>query len=160
MLTDLLSSIETWPLAAHIGETWWFPLLESIHVLTGTFLVGSILMVDLRLLGLAGRHYLVTRLTQEIVPWTLGACAISVVCGLGLFITRASHYASNPAFLAKIVLLALAGVNMAAYHLVSARAFDSDAPPATTPASRLAGAASMALWAGVLLAGRWTGHLN
>ena len=38
---QLWSSLEAWPLAAHIGETWWFPLLESLHVLTAAFVVGD-----------------------------------------------------------------------------------------------------------------------
>src|SRR5688572_27527778 len=98
-LVDLWTSLEGLPLAAYIGESWWFPFLESIHVLTATFVVGSILMVDLRLLGLAAHRHPVGRIIREVVPWTLGACAISVLAGLGLFVTRASHYAGNPAFL-------------------------------------------------------------
>ena len=56
-LADLWAWLETLPLAEQIGATWWFPLLESFHVLSSTFIVGSILMVDLRLLSLAGTKY-------------------------------------------------------------------------------------------------------
>ena len=54
MLAEFWTWLESQPLSLYIGESWWFPLLESIHVVMATFLVGSILMVDLRLLGLAG----------------------------------------------------------------------------------------------------------
>jgi hypothetical protein len=160
MLTDLWAWLEALPLAVHIGETVWFPLLESIHVLTGTFVVGSILMVDLRLLGLAGMRYTVPHMTAEVVPWTLGASAVSIIVGVGLFSTRASHYVTNRAFQVKIALLVLAGLNMLFFHFVTARRLTEAGRTGSSPSvARLAGAASLILWAGVLLAGRWIGHL-
>jgi hypothetical protein len=160
MLTDLWAWLEALPLATHIGETVWFPLLESIHVLTATFVVGSILMVDLRLLGLAGRRYAVSRMTAEVVPWTLGAAVVSIVTGVGLFSTRASHYVTNSAFQFKIALLVLAGLNMLFFHFVTARRLgENSLEGSTSSAARTSGAVSLFLWLGVLLSGRWIGHL-
>jgi hypothetical protein len=160
-LEALWGWLENLPLAMYIGESWWFPLLESIHVLSGTFLVGAILMLDLRLLGLSGRIYPVSRISREIVPWGLAAAAISVVMGLGLFITRAAHYAQNPAFRIKVVLLVLAGANMAWFHLRTERGIAKwDTAAKATLAGRLAGGLSLLFWAGVMLSGRWIGHLN
>src|SRR5688572_10208899 len=104
--------LESLPMSIYIGESWWFPFLESIHVLTGTFLLGSILMVDLRLLGLAARGHAISRIVREVVPWTYGACFFSVAAGVGLFMSRAGHYAGNRAFQVKMALLILAGLNM------------------------------------------------
>ena len=159
-MTDLWMWLEGLPLASYIGEGWLFPFLESIHVLTGTFVVGSILMVDLRLLGLAAHRYPVSRIVKEIVPWTYGACVLSVVAGFGLFITRAGHYAANPAFQIKMALLVLAGLNMGIFHLVTVRGISrwDDAVRPTTGA-RFAGGCSLLLWIGVMLSGRWSGHL-
>ena len=109
------------PLAAHIGESAWFPFLESIHVLSVMFVVGTMLMADLRLLGWSARRYSVTVITDEVVPWTWGAFVIAVVTGVGLLMPRASSYVANPAFLAKVVLLALALVNMLALHFFALR---------------------------------------
>jgi hypothetical protein len=160
-LVDLWPWLESLPIAAHIGETWWFPLLESIHVLTATFLLGSILMVDLRLLGLAATTYPVSRIVSETVPWTYSASIISVITGLGLFITRASHYIDNRPFQIKLVLLVLAGLNMAVFHLATSRGMaHRDSGAVTTTGARVAGASSLLLWVGVMLAGRWIGHLN
>jgi hypothetical protein len=159
-MNDLWMWLENLPLASYIGEGWPFPFLESIHVLTGTFVVGSILMVDLRLLGLAARRYPVSRIVREVVPWTYGACILSVIAGLGLFITRAGHYVTNTAFDIKMVLLVLAGLNMAVFHLVTVRGIArwDDAGIPTTGA-RFAGGCSLVLWMGVMLSGRWIGHL-
>jgi Family of unknown function (DUF6644) len=160
VLANLWAWLEALPLAEQIGATWWFPLLESFHVLSSTFIVGSILMVDLRLLNLAGTKYPVTRIIREVIPWTYAASAVSVITGVGMFVTRASRYAEIPAFQIKMALLVLAAVNMAIFHLVSARGISNwDTASSTTSAARFAGACSLLLWVGVMLAGRWVGHL-
>ena len=146
--------LEMQPLAAHIGETAWFPFLESLHVLSAMFVVGTVLMADLRLLGWSARRYPLTVVTSEVVPWTWGAFVIATVTGVGLFIPRASAYVANPAFLAKVVLLVLAGVNMLVLHFVGMRDLERRRVQMAT------GACSLFVWAGVVLAGRWVGHLS
>ena len=160
----VLSDFWTWlgglSISGYIGETWWFPLLESIHVIAATFLVGSILMVDLRLLGLAGRSHPVSRITLEVVPWTRAAFVLALVTGLGMFITQPARYADNRAFQVKLILLILAGLNMSMFHLRTLRSVEAwDTAPAVPAAAWLAGACSVLLWIGILLAGRWIGHL-
>ena len=153
--------IENLPIAAYIGESWWFPFLESIHVLTSTFLVGSILMLDLRLLGLAARSHAASRITREIVPWTCGAFAVSALAGLGMFMSQANRYVDNRAFQVKVVLLILAGVNMAVFHLGTGRSMPRwDTAAVTSAAARFAGLCSLLLWVGIMLASRWIGHLS
>ena len=153
MLEEFWSWLEATPLAAHIGESAWFPFLESVHVLSAMFVVGTVLMADLRLLGWAGRRYPVTVITSEVVPWTWGAFVVAAATGVGLIMPRASWYVANPAFLAKAVLLVLAAANMLVLHFFALR----------TERVRLqmtTGACSLLVWAGVVLAGRWIGHLS
>ena len=73
MLANFLNSpkwidVENWPISWEIGGTWLFPLLESIHVIAAALVVGSILMVDLRLLGLAATRYPITTLSRNWFP--------------------------------------------------------------------------------------------
>ena len=151
--------LEGLPLAEHIGFTWWFPFLESIHVLTIALVVDSILMVDLRLLGVAALGYAASRVTRELIPWTWGALSVAVVTGAGMFMTRAATYIEHPPFQIKMVLLLLAGVNMTLFQLRTFRNIEDWDTAAVTPvAARIAGATSLLLWAGVVLAGRWIGH--
>ena len=151
--------LEGLPLSEHIGFTWWFPYLESIHVLSSALLVGAILMVDLRLLGLAALTYRASRMIEELIPWAWGAFCVATVTGVGMFMTRASAYIENPAFQIKLALLLLAGVNLALFQFRTFRDIESWDNSAVTPvAARVAGAASLLLWAGVILAGRWIGH--
>ena len=152
--------LQALPLSEHIGFTAWFPFLESIHVLSIGLVVGSILMVDLRLLGAAGLRYPATRMIRELIPWTWGAFGFAVVTGFGMFLTRASVYIENPAFQTKLVLLLLACANMALFQFRTFRNITGwDTTDKTPVAARMAGAASLLLWAGIILAGRWTGHI-
>jgi hypothetical protein len=160
-LAEFWAWLEALEISAEIGATWWFPLFESIHVVSSTFIVGSILMVDLRLVGCAAVRHPVSRIVREVIPWTYAASAMSVATGAGMFATRASHYAANPAFQIKMALLVLAALNMAVFHLVSARDIARwDTATVTTRPARFAGACSIALWVGIMLAGRWVGHLT
>ena len=157
--TEFWSWVERLPLSEHIGFTWWFPLLESIHVLAITFVVGSILMVDLRLLGVAALSYAASRVTRELIPWTWGAFCVATVTGTGMFMTRAATYIEHPPFQIKLVLLLLAGANMALFQFRTFRNIEAWDNAAVTPvAAKVAGATSLFLWAGVVLAGRWIGH--
>lgn len=152
--------VENWPLSWEIGGTSWFPFLESIHVIAAAMVVGSILMVDLRLLGLAATRYPITTLSKELVPWSWGAFVVATITGLGMFITRAASHVVNPAFQWKIVLLALAGANMAYFHFRVYRQIAQWDTAVTTPVQlKMIGSMSLFLWAGVMLAGRWVGHI-
>jgi|TARA_Y100000310_G_scaffold314204_1_gene363353 hypothetical protein len=148
-------------LALEIGATWWFPLIESIHVVAIAMVLGSILMVDLRLLGFSAGVYRMSRFQRELTRWTWSGFVVAVFTGLGMFITRPAAYAANPAFQVKLLLLALAGINVAAIHAGAMRSIAKWEGAKVTPISvRIAAAASLFLWAGVALAGRWTGHLQ
>lgn len=160
MLNEFFLSLEYLPLAQHIGATWWFPLIESLHVVSITLMLGAILMVDLRVLGLAATRYSVSTLSRELVPWSAVALGVASATGIAMFITRASAHAVNPAFQIKMLLMVLAGINVAVFHLIIFRHNeDWDARINTPVAARLVAASSIALWIGVMLAGRWVGHI-
>lgn len=142
-------------LAFQIGATWWFPLIESLHVVALAVVVGSIFFVDLRLLGWMGMRYPLTVFTRELPPWAWGGFVVAFVTGLGMFVTRPAAYAANPAFLIKLGLLVVAGANVFVLHRrVLVATTDG------SPAAKRAGLVSILVWVGVIVAGRWTGHIN
>ncbi|HIG42674.1 MAG: DUF6644 family protein [bacterium] len=148
-------------LAFEIGATWLFPLIESIHVLAVAMVIGSILMVDLRLLGLTARIYGIGRFSRELTHWTWAGFVVAALTGLGMFITRPAAYADNPAFQAKLCLLLLAGLNVAFLHRGAMRHITDWDDENSVPGSvRMSAVASLLIWIGVTLAGRWTGHLQ
>ena len=116
-----------------------------------------IAIVDLRLLGLAGRDQKITRITNDFLPWTWGAFVIAAIAGSLLFLSNAIKYFDNVPFRLKFILMALAGINMLAFQFVTFRkvaAWDDGPPPL---AAKLAGGISLVLWIGVVAAGRWIG---
>jgi hypothetical protein len=158
-LQDLISYFENSGLADNIRENdVLFPLIESVHVVAICLVVGSILVVDLRLLGLASVHRSVSRVTSGILPLTWSAFAIAVTSGFLLFISNATKYLGNGYFVAKIFLICAAGLNMAIFHGISAKDLPQWEKEKRLPLpARLAGGLSILLWVSVVTCGRWIG---
>jgi hypothetical protein len=156
---DLISYLENSALADNIRENdVLFPLIESVHVLAICLVVGSILAVDLRLLGLASVRRSVSRVTHGILPLTWCAFVVAVGSGGLLFISNAAKYLGNGYFIAKIFLICVAGLNMAIFHFISARDLPRWENETKLPLSaRLAGGLSIVFWVGVVACGRWIG---
>lgn len=159
MLQDLIAFVEHGTLAELVRENdLLFPFIESVHVLAVCLVVGSIAVVDLRLLGFASVDRPVGRLMRSILPITVGAFGLAVAAGSLLFISHASKYLENRFFIAKITLIALAGVNMAVFHLIGARNLDQWENDALPPLfARVAGGLSLFLWVSIVACGRWIG---
>jgi hypothetical protein len=145
------------PTAIREGETL-FPWIECVHVLALTVVIGSIAIVDLRLLGLRFRDRSILETTAEALPITWTAFALAVITGGLMFSSNAVTYAHNSFFQAKMALIAFAGLNMLGYHLVVGRGAGSWHTAALTPLrARLVGGLSLALWFAVAACGRWIG---
>ncbi len=135
-----------------------FPWIESVHVLAVTLVVGSISIVDLRLLGIASINRSVASLSGEVVPFTWAAFAVAVLTGSALFTSHAVGYAHNFQFRMKMLLLVLAGVNMLVFHLIMGRGVGRWSESAVTPwQGKIAGLISLLLWIGIVAFGRWIG---
>jgi len=158
-IEQFLKWLEATPLAVTILENEiLFPWIESVHVLAIVLVVGTISIIDLRLLGIASLDRAATRLMADVLPWTWGAFVIAVITGSLLFSSNAPKYAHNFFFEGKMVLLAAAGVNMAIFHAFGLRDVARwDTAQRTPPAARAAGAVSLLLWVTVVAFGRWIG---
>lgn len=135
-----------------------FPWLEVVHVIGIASMLGSILIVDLRLTGLAARGYPLTALTRSVLPVTWAGFLLALGSGLLMFSSQPQTYWENWYFRAKMCLLLLGGINMLAFHLLNGRTMSRWDKSASPPfAARIAGGASMAIWVLVVAAGRWIG---
>jgi uncharacterized membrane protein len=135
-----------------------FPWIESFHVLAIVLVVGTISIIDLRLIGLASRNRAVTTLMREVLPCTWAAFVIAVITGSLLFSSNAPKYAHNVYFQAKMALLVLGACNMIAFHLIGARdILRWDAAKTTPVAAKTAGSISLVIWIAVVVCGRWIG---
>ena len=158
VLDTFFKALQASPLGKTIsGETWIFPTIETIHVFAIVMVVGTIVIVDMRLLGLASKDRPVTAISKEYLPWTWGAFALAACSGLLLFTSRAADYMHIAAFSTKFAFMALAGLNMVAFHVITWRsvaAWDRGEPAV---GAKVAGALSLVFWALVILFARKVG---
>lgn len=153
-LEDFAVRLSETPLSIALTDSEWaFPAIESAHVIALTLVVGSIAVVDLRLLGIAARERDARQLIAAILPVTWVAFAFALLTGSLLFVANPISYAANLYFRIKLGLLLLVGVNMVLFHVHSHRHLGTDG----ALAPRISGAASLGLWIAIVAAGRWIG---
>jgi hypothetical protein len=132
-----------------------FPLIESAHVLGIGLMAGTLIVVDLRVLGVTFQREPVRRIAQALLPYTWAGFALMVATGLPLFAAESVKLIHNPAFLIKLVLLTLAGLNALLFHLTIYRKVDEWGGKANTPLpARVLAGTSAVLWLSVIVAGR------
>ena len=154
-MTTAAHAVEATGLGRLMRESLWaFPIVETIHIAAFAVVVGSIVMLDLRLLGLS-RGVPVSRLAMHVLPWTIGAFVVAALAGLTMFTAHANDYLTNEVFMLKMGLILAAGLNAGLLHVGAMRsvgAWDADAgPPARV---RFAAGLSIVLWLGVIACGR------
>jgi hypothetical protein len=158
--TSALAALEGSALATAMRqELWLYPSIEILHIVGFVTLVGSIAMLDLRLLGLSG-GLSVRRLARHVLPWTLGSLLVIAPTGLLMFAAHAADFITNRAFVLKMALLAGAGLNAVAFHLGPYRSVAQwDSAGRTPAAAKIHAVASLAIWTGVIACGRLLAYL-
>src|ERR1700733_4856693 len=105
-LEQVLTKLQDLNLPTQIRESdWLFPTIETVHVFALVLVVGSILRVDLRLLGLANRDRPFSQMAREMLPWTWTCFAIAAIAGLLMFSSKAVVYFGNIPFRLKMLSL-------------------------------------------------------
>ncbi len=156
----LLGALEEGSIASAMRDSlWMYPLVETIHIIGFSILVGAVVMFDLRILGVSKRIS-VRLLARHLLPWSVAALLLIVPTGTLMFASEATDLVGNRAFVIKMLLLMLAGANAGAFHLGSfrnAEYWDQNTP---APAgAKLHALASMLIWFGVITCGRMIAYL-
>jgi len=131
---------------------WIFPVIESIHLMGLALLGGSILVLDLRLLGMGFRRQPVSRVARDANRWLLASLAVMLPTGFLLFMASAVKCYYLPAFWVKMTALALA---VAFTFTVRRHVAASD--PIAVGSAKIAAVVSLSLWGTVAIAGRLVG---
>ena len=154
-MTTALHALEGSGVGRALRESLWgYPAVETLHIIGLAALFGSVLVVDLRLLGLA-RTLSVTRLSRLALPWTAGAFLLVVLTGGLLFTAHAGDFLENRVFLLKMGLILAAGVNAGLLHAGALAKVDQwDTNASSPPRVRAAAALSLVLWPCVIACGR------
>jgi hypothetical protein len=129
-----------------------YPAAEILHIMGFVLLVGSIAVLDLRLLGI-GRMIPIQPLARMLLPLSRLGFVVAIAMGFLLFSADAAHVVRNPAFQTKLLLIAAALINVVIAHAISWRRIAGwgGEAPADAKATALA---SLLLWLSVLTAGR------
>jgi hypothetical protein len=133
---------------------WLYPTVATIHLLGLATLVGSIAAFDVRLLGVS-RHLPARAAAHHLLACAGTGFAVAAVSGALLFTSDATALAGNPAFRWKLALIPVAGLNALGFHLGPVRVgadWNEGGPPPLR--AKIAAAVSLAVWTGVVAAGR------
>lgn len=157
--TPALQALEATGFATAVREsTWMFPTIETLHVMALVLVVGTIWIVDLRIIGLASRDRSIGDVLTATLPYTWVSFLFAAITGFLMFASSATTYAANTPFRIKIVLLLFAGTNMLMFHWFTRKGLHEWDNVLRPPAlMRLTGCASILFWCGVVCAGRWIG---
>ena len=143
-----------WSIDLHESQYMW-PFLESVHVLCLTLFVGTAIMLDLRLLGVAMTRVPASEFTRRLLPWTRGGFAVMVITGGLLFTATPVTYYQSLFFRIKVIMLIVAGLNVAIFHARTERRISEwDLDPTPPRAARVAAIVSLIAWSAVVVAGR------
>lgn len=147
--------IEALPLARMMRESLWaYPIVETVHIVGFAILVGSVVMFDLRVLGLS-KGISVRALSRHLLPWSLAALLLIVPTGFLMFTAHAGDLLANRTFQLKMGLLMLAGINAVIFRTgpyTSVQEWDTGT--AAPLAAKLTVAASIAIWFSIIACGR------
>jgi hypothetical protein len=140
----------TW-LGTTVRDTVWaFPVIETFHLLALAVVLGTVLIVNLRVLGLGARFGAVSPMARELEPWLLTSLAISLVSGVLLFVSEPMKCYESISFPIKIALIAVA----IPCHFKIQRKWATSEREQASFNSKLAAGATLALWTGIGLLGK------
>ena len=146
--------LRTSPVGAWVRHSQWaWPMLESLHFMGMSVLIGTIGLFDLRLLGFArGIPYAAL---HRLIPLGIAAYTLNLATGFCFLSGTPDQYLFNPAFRFKVTFMFVAGLNVVFFYTRVFRrleALGTEAPPPI--GARVAGAVSLTMWIGVMSAGR------
>jgi hypothetical protein len=160
MIGDWLAAMEAMaPARALRDSVWIYPLVNAGHILGVALLVGSIVPLDLRLLG-AWRSVPLGALWRVLSRTAAVGLALAITCGALLFVARATEYAASDLFISKMAVVAAGAANAIALRMIAPDEFSGvhatvERPPRRV---RLAGGVSLAAWLTALTLGRLVGY--
>ena len=135
-------------------STWLYPALEIVHITGIVLLVGPAFLFDIRLLGFS-RNIPVSALERHLLIWSRSALLLVIPSGLLLFITNAVALSNNSFFHTKLILIAVAAVNVLVFHKITFKSVGNWNVSIPSPlAAKIAGIVSLITWIGVIACGR------
>ncbi len=141
--------------------SWIIPLTQTVHIVCIALLIGSAVMLDLRLFGIAGRGDSIAGTARRLLPWIWGTLPIFLITGMILTVGEPSRELENPTFVKKMILLACAIVVTGILQATLRRdPVFWEKSPARTISVKFLALASLTLFVAVVFAGRFIAYTN
>jgi hypothetical protein len=136
-----------------------FPVIQTFHILGIILMAGTIALVDLRLLGVIFRKVPAINIARPLLPVTWIGFAVMVVSGGLLFAAQSEKIYLNRFLQVKLILLVIAGLNVIAFHSTTYKSITEWGVTREPPGhAKIAAALSLALWAAVIVTGRFIAY--
>jgi hypothetical protein len=138
---------------------WAFPAAVTLHLLGMVLFLGMRLVLDLRMAGMAFAGISASEMVKRVAPWSLVGAIVTVASGMALYSADSARMAANPVFQLKIAALSAALLNAWVFHAVlTRRVRDWDTGRALPAPVQASAYLSLALWAVIVVAGRFIGY--
>jgi hypothetical protein len=155
-LVDLATWVSEFENSIALRESQYvMPWVFVLHVISLAMFAGTILMMDLRLLGIGYMQAPFSQVQRRLFPWQMAGMAASAITGSALVFGNPLNYVTNIIFWVKMLAIVLAGLNALAFHFITEYTLvDWDTGARPPLGAKLAGALSIVLWANVIVSGR------
>jgi uncharacterized membrane protein SirB2 len=165
-MARMLDQLSSWLEHTSVSETiqsisWIVPTVQTIHILAITVVAGSILMINLRLLGVFAADQPLKDVSARFLPFVWWTLLVLLATGAIMIIGEPPRSLKNPAFQLKMMLLVAALIVTGLFQLLQRRdpAF-GDARTGRRGAAATIAVLSMLLWTGIIFAGRWIAYYS
>jgi hypothetical protein len=159
-LTELSLWIQKQPLSMLIDQNFWvIPIIQTIHILAIAVTFGSVVMINLRIVQMAGRSRTMTQTVERYLPWVWWGLLVLLVTGIGMTIGEPVRELTNPCFWMKMVLIVVAAaVSLWFQDSVRRNVARWEQTPDGRLAVRVGAGAVVALWCVIMVLGRWIAY--
>ena len=159
-LVELSLGISNWKLSIAIGSHFWvIPIIQTLHILAIAAAFGSVLMINFRILGIAGQGRTMTQTVRRYLPWIWWALLVLVVTGLGMIVGEPVRELVNPIFwikMALIIVMVLLSIGFQASVRRNMASWETTHDGRVVV--RIGAAGIILLWCAIMVAGRWIAY--
>jgi len=147
------------PLSEHIQDAYWvIPTVQTVHIVSIAIVMTSMAMLDLRLVGIAGRRQSLTQMADRFLPWVWTALVVLLCSGTILIIGEPGRELLSEVFWIKMSLIVTALVLTATFQTVLHR--NTGFWERHRRTAVLLGSVSLVIWVGIVAAGRWIAYVE
>ena len=140
---------------------WIIPAVQSLHILAIAIVMSSVIMVDLRLMGLMGHTQSISGMARRFIPWVWWALVVLLLTGAVLITAEPRRDLLNPVFQAKMALLVVAiAVTVLFQETVRRNMEFWDLSPRRRLGAWATALISLLLWTAIVGCGRWIAYVE